>query len=78
MAAAERYAALAQAKGLSPTALALAWAASRWYMGSVIVGATSLPQLVECLDAVEVTLDEATLAAIDEIHLELRNTNSLD
>jgi aryl-alcohol dehydrogenase-like predicted oxidoreductase len=78
MAAAARYAALAASKGLRPATLALAWAASRWYMGSVIVGATNLTQLTECLDAVGVALDEATLAAIDEIHLEHRNTNSLD
>ena len=47
--------------------------------GSVIIGATSLAQLKENLDAFEtVTLDEETLAAIDEVHVRLRNPNYQD
>lgn len=76
LAAAREYAELARAKGLSPAKLALAWAASRWYMGSVIIGFTTIEQLKECIEACEVELDEATLAAIDAIHLRRRNPNA--
>ena len=79
MAAAERYAALAKASGLSLAALALSWCASRWYVASTIIGATTMQQLKENIDAFEgVTLDEATLQAIDAIHLEIRNPNVTD
>ena len=44
-AATQLYAELAERKGLTATQLALAWCASRWYMGSVIIGATTLEQL---------------------------------
>lgn len=75
MEATAEYAALAKSKGLSPTQLALAWCASRWYMGSVIIGATTLEQLKENFDAFDITLDEETLKAIDEIHQRRRNPN---
>ena len=79
MAAAERYAALAKATGVSLAALALAWCASRWYVASTIIGATTLAQLKENINAFEmVTLDEATLQAIDAIHLDIRNPNVTD
>ncbi len=44
-AATTEYIALAKKKGITPTTLALAWCYNRWYMGSVIIGATSLAQL---------------------------------
>jgi aryl-alcohol dehydrogenase-like predicted oxidoreductase len=44
-AATELYAELARGKGLTTAQLALAWCASRWFMGSVIIGATTLAQL---------------------------------
>jgi len=40
--------ALAHKKGMSLATLAQAWAASRWYMGSVIIGATTLEQVGAC------------------------------
>ncbi|KAG2494215.1 hypothetical protein HYH03_007571 [Edaphochlamys debaryana] len=76
--AAAEYAALAKRAGVSPATLAQAWCASRWYMGSVIIGATSMEQLKENVAACLVTLDESTLAAMDEIHLRHRNTNATD
>lgn len=39
------YAALAEARGLTPTQLALAWVQSRWFTACTIIGATSLEQL---------------------------------
>lgn len=78
VAAAAEYAALAKRVGLSPATLAIAWSASRWYMGSVIIGATTLQQLEENIKACEVQLDETTLAAIDDIHIRMRSPNALD
>ncbi|KAG2450872.1 hypothetical protein HYH02_004705 [Chlamydomonas schloesseri] len=78
LAAAAEYAALAKRVGLSPATLAQAWAASRWYMGSVIIGATSMEQLKENIEACLVTLDASTLDEMDAIHLRLKNTNDLD
>lgn len=76
--AAGEYAALAQRKGLTPTQLSLAWAASRWHMASVIIGATTLAQLKENIDAFDVELDQDTLDEIEAIHLRRRNPNAMD
>lgn len=64
--------------GHSPTC-PLTHTARRWYVASIIVGATTLEQLAENIDAVEaIELDEATLAEIEAIHLTLRNPNIVD
>lgn len=73
MAAVEKYAALAERKGMSMTTLAVAWAASRWHTASVIVGQTSVEQLKECLAAVDVELDRETFDEVERIHREDRN-----
>ena len=65
----ESYAALARKHGLEPTALALAFAAARPFMASVIVGARTAAQLGENLDLIERTrLSPEVLAEIDAIH----------
>lgn len=63
----EAYAALARERGLDPAQLAIAFCLGRPFMTSVIVGATSVPQLQNTLAAVELELDEDLLAAIDAI-----------
>ncbi|HEX4943361.1 MAG TPA: aldo/keto reductase [Usitatibacteraceae bacterium] len=63
------YCALAASRGLSPVQLALGFVASRPFVTSTIVGATSRAQLVENLDAIATPLDRETLDAIDRIHL---------
>ena len=78
LAAAAQYAAIAAKAGVSPATLALAWAYSRFYMGAVIIGATSLPQLEENVKACEVELSKETLAAIDAVHVRMRNPNVRD
>jgi aryl-alcohol dehydrogenase-like predicted oxidoreductase len=50
---------------------ATAWTLSRDFVGSTIVGATMPEQLDETLAAAEVTLDEPTLRACDEISREI-------
>ncbi|MGT2505118.1 aldo/keto reductase [Cupriavidus basilensis] len=73
LAAAARYVALAREHGISPATLALAWAYSRWFAASTIVGATSVEQLRENIDAWQVPLPEAATAAIAHIHAEIHN-----
>mmetsp|Transcript_14776 Transcript_14776/g.33605 ORF Transcript_14776/g.33605 Transcript_14776/m.33605 type:complete len:392 (-) Transcript_14776:92-1267(-) len=76
--AAEKYAKVAASKGVSPTTLALAWCTTRFYIkdtGAVIIGATTMPQLKENMDALKASLDAETLSAIDKIHCENPNPN---
>ena len=71
--ATRRYAALARAHGLTPAQLALAWCYQRWCVASTIIGATTLQQLQENLQAHAVTLPEEILAGIDAIHAAITN-----
>ncbi|SFL67049.1 aldo/keto reductase [Rugamonas rubra] len=73
LAAVAQYAALARANGLTPTQLALAWCYSRWFVASTIIGATSLAQLKENIDAFDVKLAPEVLAQVDAIHAGLPN-----
>ncbi|MBB1630098.1 MULTISPECIES: aldo/keto reductase [Cupriavidus] len=73
LAAAARYVTLAREHGLSPATLALAWSYSRWFAASTIIGATSLEQLRENIDAWQTPLPEAVTAAIARIHAEIHN-----
>ncbi|MNT72667.1 putative aldo-keto reductase [compost metagenome] len=65
--------ALARERGLSPAQLALAYVNSRPFVTSNIIGATTLAQLEENIASAELTLDAATLAAIDAIHQAIPN-----
>ena len=76
--AADEYAAIAAKHGLTPAQLALGWAYSRFYMGAVIIGATTLEQLEENVKAAEVTLPAEALKAIDAVHMRIRNPNLRD
>ena len=58
---------------MSPATLALAWCYSRWFAASTIVGATTLAQLEENLDAWNAQLHEDLVAAIGVIHKEITN-----
>jgi aryl-alcohol dehydrogenase-like predicted oxidoreductase len=53
--------------GVHVTALALAWSRQHDFVASTIVGATTLEQLEESLEAADLILDAETLARIDEI-----------
>jgi hypothetical protein len=76
--AAQRYAEIAVDAGLTPAQLAYAWAASRPYVGSTIVGATTAEQLAANLAFTGVELGEDVLAAIDAVHLQRRNPSLVD
>ncbi|NHZ80636.1 aldo/keto reductase [Massilia sp. CCM 8695] len=73
LAAVKEYTALARANGMTPAQMALAWCYSRWFVASTIIGATSLAQLKENIDAMSVTLTPDVVAAIDAIHARMTN-----
>ena len=69
--ASARYVAIAQAFGLHPAQLALAFVNSRAFVTSNIIGATSLEQLAIDIASVDVELPVEALKAIEAVHLEL-------
>jgi len=66
--ATEAYVSLARSQGLDPAQMALAYAASRPFVTSVIIGATSLDQLASNLKSLDMHLSPLVLSAIEEIH----------
>jgi aryl-alcohol dehydrogenase (NADP+) len=69
----DAYAALATLRGLSLVELALGYVASRWHVGAMIIGATTLAQLEQDIAAAQVELDAETLAAIATIQTRYPN-----
>jgi aryl-alcohol dehydrogenase (NADP+) len=67
------YAQLARQANLSPASLALAFVRSRWFCASTIIGATTMGQLTEDIDAEGIDLEKDILAEIDAIHLRYPN-----
>jgi len=66
--ASKAYARIAQEFNLSPAQLALAFARTRWFTSSVILGASSLKQLKENLDSAEVVLSDEVIGRIEATH----------
>ena len=76
MEATEAYEAIAKEAGVSLATLSLAWCRTRWYCTSTIIGATTMEQLKENIDAFDadlVTLSEETLKKIDDVHFARRD-----
>ncbi|MFN0314690.1 MAG: aldo/keto reductase [Burkholderiales bacterium] len=71
--ATEAYAALAKSRGLTLVQLALGYVASRWFLGSSIIGATTMAQLQEDIAAAQFVLDAETLADIRAIQARYPN-----
>jgi len=67
-AASTEYVRIAHDAGLNPAQMALAFARTRWFTSSVILGATSLQQLNENLDSAELVLTTDVLAQIEAVH----------
>jgi aryl-alcohol dehydrogenase (NADP+) len=67
--AVEAYAKLAKQRGITLVQLALGYVASRWYLGSSIIGATSMAQLKEDIAGGQFKLDAETLEEIRKIQL---------
>ncbi len=67
------YAELAGKLGISPAQMALSFVYHRWFVGSTVIGATSIEQLNENLDAWEKPLSADALADIEALHLRYMN-----
>ena len=81
MAAASSYADLARSSGLAPAELALLWARTRQFVahGAVIIGATSVEQLKQNIDAFTMRDDVLTpeiASEIDAIHMRCPNPSN--
>lgn len=74
--AVKEYTALAEKNGLTATQLALAWCKSRWFVTSTIIGATSMEQLKQNIDAFEVELSEEIMQEVDEINKRYRDPSA--
>jgi len=66
----EKYSELAETNELSPAQLALAFVNQQPFVTSNIIGATSLNQLQDNIDALSITLDDELINAIEKIHQE--------
>jgi len=64
----ERYVNLAEAHSMTPTQLALGFVNSRPFMTSNIIGATTIAQLKENIDSVDVEISEELEKEINRIH----------
>jgi aryl-alcohol dehydrogenase-like predicted oxidoreductase len=60
--------ALAREQGLNPAQMALAYANSRPFLTSTIIGATSMEQLRENIDSIQLTLSDEVAQGIEAIH----------
>jgi aryl-alcohol dehydrogenase-like predicted oxidoreductase len=58
---------------MTPAQMALAWCYSRWVVASTIVGATTIAQLQEDIDAFSLRLPDHVVESIDSIHREITN-----
>ena len=67
------YVALARKHGLDPAQMAIAFAVSRPFATSTIIGATTLAQLKTDIDAADLRLPDEVLADIEQIHLDMPN-----
>jgi aryl-alcohol dehydrogenase-like predicted oxidoreductase len=71
--AAAAYAKLARAHGLTPTQLALSFVYHRWFVSSTIIGATSMEQLKQNIDAWQVVVSPEVMQEIEHLHLTMMN-----
>ncbi|MEO0607037.1 MAG: aldo/keto reductase [Pseudomonadota bacterium] len=64
----ETYLTLADETGLDPAQLAIKFCDSRHFMGSTIIGATTMEQLETCIDAFDLTWTDALETAVNARH----------
>lgn len=67
------YVALARKHGLDPAQMAIAFAVSRPFVTSTIIGATALEQLKTDIAATELKISDNLLEDINQIHLDYSN-----
>ena len=73
VAATKKYAELAKEHGLSLAQMALAFVNTRPFLTSNIIGATSMEQLKENIESIDVDLSDEVLEGIEEIHKAIPN-----
>jgi len=66
--ATEKYAAVAERFGLDMAQMALAYVNSRPFVASNIIGTSNVQQVRDNIASLDLTLDEAVLQAIEEVH----------
>ncbi|MDX8387319.1 MAG: NADP(H)-dependent aldo-keto reductase [Ghiorsea sp.] len=66
--ATQAYVKIARDAGISPAQMALAFARTRWFTDSVIIGGTNVVQLKENLDSADLILSEDVLTQIAVVH----------
>lgn len=71
--ATQKYFDLAQEHGLSLTQMSLAFVNTRPFVTSTIIGATSIEQLTENIDSINVELSDDILKGIEAIHNDIPN-----
>ena len=64
----EEYVKIAKENNLSPAQMSLAYINAKPFVTSNIIGATTLDQLKENIDSVDIKLDEKVIKKIEEIH----------
>lgn len=73
MLAVEKYATLAKDNNLSLAQLSLAYINSQRFLTANIIGATTMQQLKENIDSIDVVLSEDVIKEIQKIHLDFPN-----
>lgn len=68
-----QYQDIAHEAGLTLTQLALAWCKSRWFIGSTIIGATTMKQLEDDIDAFSIKLDKSVISAVNKVYQRYRD-----
>ena len=67
-AAVTAYSEIAASQNMTPAQLALSWCYHREHVASTIIGATSISQLKEDIEAYDIRLDDETLAEINQVY----------
>lgn len=67
-AAVNAYSELANEHDMSPTQMALSWCYHREHVASTIIGATTLDQLKEDIEAYDIRLNDAVLEGINKVY----------
>jgi aryl-alcohol dehydrogenase (NADP+) len=67
------YVEIAKLHQLIPAQLAIAFVRSRWFVASTIIGATTLEQLKENIDSINLVLDKEIFAELDAVHTQYPN-----
>lgn len=71
--ATKHYLNIAEANGMTLAQMSLAFVNERPFVTSNIIGATSIEQLEENIDSINITLSDAIIKAINTVHAEMPN-----